>query len=213
MRSLLKALAHGLATVVVLPRIASFRFWAMVIGGDRALVGATQGLGRVPGLRGQYLRRAFLARAIARCDPSASICYGTIFSKRGAMIDENVYVGSRCHLGLVHLERDVLLADGVMIPSGGHVHGTDDPAVPIRDQEGRVQRVRVGAGTWIGSRVVVLADVGRNSVIGAGSVVAKPIPDNVVAAGVPARVIKAREPHDDAEIVALPAERAQARTS
>jgi acetyltransferase-like isoleucine patch superfamily enzyme len=37
-----------------------------------------------------------------------------------------------------------------------------------------------------------MADVGRNAVIGAGAVVTSPIPDNVVAAGVPARVIRDR---------------------
>jgi len=38
--------------------------------------------------------------------------------------------------------------------------------------------------------------VGRHSVIGAGSVVTKPIPDWVIAAGVPARVIRSRLPED-----------------
>jgi acetyltransferase-like isoleucine patch superfamily enzyme len=102
-------------------------------------------------------------------------------------------VGSRCHLGHVHLERDVLIADGVQIPSGGHIHGTADPNVPIRDQTGRIERVRVGVGSWVGSGCVILADVGRNCVIGAGSVVTRPIPDHVVAAGVPAKVLKQRD--------------------
>ena len=52
--------------------------------------------------------------------------------------------------------------------------------------------MRVGAGSWIGSAAVILADVGRNSVVGAGSVVTSPVPDNVIAAGVPARVIRER---------------------
>ena len=39
---------------------------------------------------------------------------------------------------------------------------------------------------------MILADIGRNSVVGAGSVVTSPIPDNVIAAGVPARVIRER---------------------
>jgi acetyltransferase-like isoleucine patch superfamily enzyme len=39
---------------------------------------------------------------------------------------------------------------------------------------------------------VVLADVGRHCVIGAGSVVTKPVPDYAVAVGVPARVVRYR---------------------
>ena len=84
------------------------------------------------------------------------------------------------------------MAAGVHIPSGARIHGIDDPAIPIREQEGALTLVRVGAGSWIGSAAVILADVGRNSVVGAGSVVTSPVPDNVIVAGVPARVIRER---------------------
>ena len=80
----------------------------------------------------------------------------------------------------------------VHIPSGGAIHGTDDVDVPIREQPGVRTLVRIGEGTWIGGAAVVMADVGRHCVIGAGSVVTKPIPDYSVAAGVPARVIRLR---------------------
>src|SRR5262249_16353467 len=194
MRDKLKACARALATVVVYPRIVAFRFWSAVLGADRALESATQALARIPGVRGQYLRSAFLRRAIARCDRTATVCFGTVLSKAGAAIEEHVYVGPGCQLGLVHLERDVLLGAGVHIPSGAHVHGTDDPDIAIRLQPGRRTRVRVGAGTWVGSAAVILADVGRHCVIGAGSVVTQPIPDHAMAAGVPARVIRSRAP-------------------
>ena len=192
MRDILKALATMLATVVVAPRIIAFRTAAAIVGKDRAIEASTQSLARVPGLRGQYLRRAFLPFVGVTCHPTATVCYGTTFSKPGSVLEENVYVGPGCHLGLVHLERDVLLAAGVHIPSGGRTHGTDDPSIPIREQAGNPTMVRVGAGSWIGSAAVVLADVGRNSVVGAGSVVTKPIPDDVIAAGVPARIVRSR---------------------
>jgi virginiamycin A acetyltransferase len=192
MRDLLKTLAMLAATIVVAPRIVAFRLAALMIGRDRALEGSTQSLARVPGLRGQYLRRAFLPFTGVSCARSATVCYGTVFSKIGAVLNENVYVGPGCHLGLVHLERDVLVAAGVHIPSGGRTHGTDDLNSPIREQEGTPTLVRVGAGSWIGSAAVILADVGRNSVIGAGSVVTRAVPDNVVAAGAPARIVRER---------------------
>ncbi len=96
-----------------------------MLGADRALEGSTQALAWLPGLLGVYLRRAFLCQALAHCDRSASVHFGTIFSQAGARLDANVYVGPRCHLGLVHLERDVLLAAGVHVPSGGDTHGTN----------------------------------------------------------------------------------------
>jgi acetyltransferase-like isoleucine patch superfamily enzyme len=91
----------------------------------------------------------------------------------------------------VHLQRDVLLAAGVHVPSGAHIHGSA-PDLPIRDQPLKRTAVRIGAGAWIGSAAVVMADVGKNSIIGAGAVVTRPIPDDVVAVGAPARVIKQR---------------------
>ena len=192
MRDALKGLVTTLATLVVVPRIICFHIAALLIGRDRALESATQSLSRVPGLRGQYLRRAFLPWAGVRCDPSATVCFGTTLSKPGAILERDVYVGPGCHLGLVHLERDVLLAAGVHVPSGAHIHGIDDPTIPIREQQGRPTMIRIGAGCWIGSAAVILADVGTNTVIGAGSVVTKPIPANVIAAGVPARVVRER---------------------
>ena len=40
---------------------------------------------------------------------------------------------------------------------------------------------------------VVMADVGDQTIVGAGAVVTTPLPDRVVAAGVPARVVKSRD--------------------
>lgn len=54
--------------------------------------------------------------------------------------------------------------------------------------------IRIGRGAWIGSRCTIIsgADVGEGSVIGAMSLVNKPVPPFVVAGGVPVRVIKPR---------------------
>jgi acetyltransferase-like isoleucine patch superfamily enzyme len=62
----------------------------------------------------------------------------------------------------------------------------------MREQEGQRTLVRIGRGAWVGSGALVMADVGANSVIGAGAVVTSPIPESVVAAGVPAKVVRAR---------------------
>ena len=192
MRDVLKSIARALAFVLVAPVLISYAVKSGVLGKDRALEGSSQLLSLAPGVLGQYLRQAFLARVLAYCAPTATVSFGTIFSKAGARIDDRAYVGPGCFLGLVHVEQDVLIGSGVHITSGRQTHGTGDVAKPIREQEGQPALVRVGAGAWIGSAAVVMADVGANSVIGAGSVVTKPIPDAVVAAGVPATVIRPR---------------------
>lgn len=194
MRNAIKALAHALATVLVVPALVSFSIRRLAMGSDRALEGSTEALALLPGVVGEYLRRAFLAQTLAGCDITATIRFGTVFSRTAARLEANVYVGPGCHLGWVHLERDVLLGAGVHVPSGPALHGTADPDRPIREQPGSPTVVRIGQGTWVGSAAVVLADVGRHSVIGAGAVVTRPLDDYVVAAGVPARVIRHRRP-------------------
>ena len=56
--------------------------------------------------------------------------------------------------------------------------------------------IKIEDGVWIGGGAILLPGVtiGRNSVIGAGSVVTRSIPENVVAVGNPCRVIKTIEP-------------------
>jgi acetyltransferase-like isoleucine patch superfamily enzyme len=188
----LKSLARALAILAVTPSLLSYAMRRPILGRDRALEGSAQALALVPGLAGEYLRRAFLSQVLDGCANSVTVQFGTLFSQAGARLDARVYVGPRCHLGLVHLEPDVLLAAGVHVPSGGATHGIADPDRPIRDQPGTRQLVRIGEGTWVGSAAVIMADVGRHCVIGAGSVVTRPIPDYSIAAGVPATVIRSR---------------------
>lgn len=188
-RDALKAAGRGLAAALIFPALVSYWVRAWVIGRDRALEGSTQALACLPGLSGQYLRRAFLGRALAACDPTATVEFGTIFSRAAARIDAHAYVGPRCHLGLVHIERGALLAAGVHVPSGARTHGTE-PGTPIREQPGQRRLVRIGAGAWVGSAAVVMADVGSDAVVGAGAVVVRRIPDGSVAVGVPARPLR-----------------------
>lgn len=195
MREALKGLARALAWLAVTPSVLSWRLRSLAIGPDRALEASTQAWAVMPGLGGQYLRRAFLSRTLRACAPDATIEFGTLFSSTKASIGERAYIGPRCHLGWVTIERDVLLAAGVHVPSGARTHGMTDPTVPMRDQPTLKTAVRIGAGSWVGSAAIVLADVGRDVVIGAGAVVTRAIPDRSIAGGVPARVLRSRDTH------------------
>ena len=193
LREPIKRIVRGIANLLVLPLLLVHWLKAPFLGKDRALEGSSEFLSLIPGLTGQYLRRAFLAWTIEHCHPSACICFGTVFSKAGARIDENAYIGGHCHIGLVHVERDVLIASGVHITSGAKMHGTEDLSKPIKEQQGVNTMVTIGKGAWIGSLAAVMADVGRDSIVGAGAVVTKAVPERVIVAGVPAVVIRSRE--------------------
>lgn len=72
------------------------------------MTSSTQSLSLVPGLLGQFVRRAFLWLVLEECATSVTVEFGTTFSKVDARLGENVYIGLYCSLGSVVLERDAL---------------------------------------------------------------------------------------------------------
>lgn len=93
--------------------------------------------------------------------------------------------------GVIVIEDDVMLGCGVHIYANNHRF--DDPNKPIIDQDYYPSKpVVLKKGCWIGANAIILPGVviGENSVVGAGSIVTKDIPDRVVAVGNPARVIR-----------------------
>ena len=72
-------------------------------------------------------------------------------------------------------------------------HFFKDPNLPIIDQ-GREKSspIILCKGCWIGANAIILpgVTVGKNSVVGAGSILTKSIPDKVIAAGNPCIVIR-----------------------
>lgn len=113
--------------------------------------------------------------------------------------DPVVTIGDRCLIGrgtgivghlCIEIGDDVWTGHHVYITDQNHAY--DDPDLPISRQVQPERPVRIGAGSWLGHGAVVLpgAQIGRNVVIGANSVVTGTIPDHSVAVGAPARVIR-----------------------
>ncbi len=91
--------------------------------------------------------------------------------------DTHIYIGSNTMIG-----------PNVTIATAGH------PILPeLREQAYQFNApVHIGKNCWLGAGVIVLPGVtiGDNSVIGAGSVVTKDIPENVIAVGNPCRILR-----------------------
>lgn len=192
MKSVAKAIGRGICRFLALPAYLYVRLQMPFLDADKAFHGGSQAVARIPGIIGEYVRREFYRLTLAGCSDDCCISYGTILSKRGARIGRGVYIGTGCTIGLVTLEDDVLIASNVDILSGSGQHRFEDPSLPVREQGGEFTRVTIGADTWIGNRVVVMADVGSQCVVGAGSVVTKPIPERSLAVGAPAKVVGTR---------------------
>ena len=92
---------------------------------------------------------------------------------------------------------EIIIEDDVLIGSSVHIylttHAYDNVNIPIYYQGFyKAKSVTLKSGCWIGANVVILPGVtiGKNSVVGAGAVVTKSIPDYCVAVGNPAKIIK-----------------------
>jgi acetyltransferase-like isoleucine patch superfamily enzyme len=110
-----------------------------------------------------------------------------------------IHIGDRARMNQASITavEHVSIGEGVDMARGvyisDHMHGFDDPRLPIRDQPlTRVAPVHIGAGAWLGQNVVVMPGVtiGEGAVVGANSVVTRDVPARSVAAGAPARVLR-----------------------
>src|SRR4051794_39779640 len=160
--------------------------------GDGWFAGCAELLSLVPGKPGIFMRRSFYRMTLDRCATDVHVGFGTVLAHPEAELHAGVYVGLRCTLGKVVLEQDVTVGSNVDILSGRRQHEFADIGRPIQDQGGRFSVVRVGRNTWVGNSAVVMTDVGPDCVIGAGSVVVKPIAAPSVAVGNPAAVVRIR---------------------
>ena len=115
-------------------------------------------------------------------------------------IGRNVVVRPGCKFfAVAHEQRqgDITIEDNVLIGSDVHIyvsnHRFDDTGRDIYFQgHNPPSPVRLSQGCWIGAGAIILpgVTVGRNAVVGAGSVVSRNVPDHCIAAGSPARVLR-----------------------
>lgn len=146
----------------------------------------------VPGFIGILLRRGFYFVAFENVALDASIGFGTLFAMRGSEIGPGTYIGPYCTIGLARIGRDVLIGSNVDLIGSPKLHSFDRTDVPIKKQGGSVEAVSIGDGTWLGNSTVILSHVGKECVVGAGSVVISPCDEWGVYVGNPARKIRDR---------------------
>lgn len=132
-----------------------------------------------------YLADAWLARA----DPAG-------FARRQGVVmngEVHIYGSSRTMFG----------SEPFLITLGDNVHicaevwfithdGSTLPSRKLRPTLEVAAPITVGDNSFIGCRAMILpgAHIGRNCIVGAGSVVTKPVPDGCVVAGNPAKVVR-----------------------
>jgi len=145
----------------------------------------------IPGYIGIGVRYILLKRLCVKCGKNIAIFPSVHFH-----IGNNLTVGS--HISIrehsyidgdsLNIGDNVMVAHGASIITGAHLYGD---GIVMRDTL-ETRHVEIGNNVWVGAgaRIIGSVSIGSNIVIGANAVVVKNIPDNTVAVGVPAKIIK-----------------------
>lgn len=115
-------------------------------------------------------------------------CYGQLTIGRDCWIGKNLKINGN---GIVQIGDCCDIAPEVTFQTGGHEIGSADR----RAGKGKKFTQRVGNGVWIGGRVTILGNtnIGASSVIAGCACVTKDVEANVLAGGIPAKMIRRLE--------------------
>lgn len=107
-------------------------------------------------------------------------------------IGRNVFINFDCvflDLGGITIEDDVLIAPKVSLLTEGH------PIDPSNRHALIPKPIHIKKNAWIGANATILQGVtiGENSIVAAGSIVSRDVPDNTIVGGIPAKIIKSIE--------------------
>lgn len=115
------------------------------------------------------------------------------------MRDITLQMGAHCSVnscaylqGEITIGNDVRIAPYVKIIAMNH--GYQEIDIPICQQNCTAQGIRIGNDVWIGSGAIILdgVEVGSHTIIAAGAVVTKDVPDYCIVGGIPAKIIRNR---------------------
>ncbi len=104
-------------------------------------------------------------------------------------VGKNVFINSGCHF---QDQGGITIGDGVLIGHNVVLATLNHDFSPKKRSTLHPAPIVIGENVWIGSNATIVPGVtiGNGSIIAAGAVVTKNVPENVVAGGVPAKIIK-----------------------
>lgn len=127
-------------------------------------------------------------------------CGKNVNIEHGARFDQDLQIGDNSGIGVNCVcEGQVSIGDNVMMGPEcillPHFHAFDRLDIPMCQQGFQEAKpIRIGNDVWIGTRVIIMPGVvvGDHSIIGAGAVVTKDVPEYAIVGGCPAKVIRMR---------------------
>jgi len=192
MKYVIKSFFKLLAFILVLPLYLLLNISELLLKTDQPFQFCSQLLSLVPGVPGNYLRQQFYRLSLKSCSDDCCIEFGTRLNQKSIEIGRRVYIGTNCCIGECRIDDDVLIGSNVDIISGKMQHNFDRLDLPIREQGGKLVKIVIGEDSWLGNSSIILANVGRKSIVAAGSVLVNDLEPFSIAGGNPAKVLKKR---------------------
>jgi acetyltransferase-like isoleucine patch superfamily enzyme len=120
---------------------------------------------------------------------SSDVCLllGSMIAHRKTVIGRRVLIGCYSIIGHAEIGDDVLISSRVSIVSGRYQHGHPEERAASSQVSTQYETIRVGGNSWIGEGALILAHVGKDCMIGAGSMLSREAPDKSTFIGNPAR--------------------------
>jgi acetyltransferase-like isoleucine patch superfamily enzyme len=185
MKELLKVLLNAISS-----RHASLHRFHLSIGARfrHKSIALSQKTGRY----GIYLRRNWYKQTLEKCGDNLIVGFGSYIVYPSVEIGNNCAIEENCVVSNCSMGDGVILAANVSIMSGAHHHPVDDLSLKFRDHVNPLSRVRLGDNIWVGTHAVIMSDIGSGAVVAAGAIVTKPVAENAIVAGSPAKLIRYR---------------------
>lgn len=186
MKELVKKLIYIICLIITAPLYLSY----MITRSRDLFAGQAQLLALVPGKLGSFLRVAYYCMTLERCSPGGFIGFGSFFAHPEVELGVGYYIGAYNIIGMAKIGDHATIASHISILSGKNQHGFKEIGKPIQEQPGEYKKLAIGQNCWIGNGAVIMADLGIQNVVAAGSVVIYDSGDYIVLGGNPAKPIK-----------------------
>ena len=190
-KTVIKRLFYICGWIATLPLIIITWLEAVLLGkqSERIYGMCKEMLATVPTFIGQYMRLAYYKSVCTHLDFDICMLFGSMIAHRDTVLRKGTIIGVYSIIGYADFGENVITGARVSVLSGKYQHGRPGDRSDGEHGPEEYTRITIKANSWIGEGSLILANVGRNCTIGAGSVLLKDAPDDTTFMGNPARKV------------------------
>jgi len=147
----------------------------------------------IPFLFGIIIREVFYKKTLKSCGDNVVIEFGVVFYYKNISVGDNVLISMQTTIHHCDIGSNVLIGGGCRLLSGSKQHNYARIDIPMSQQGGQIKKIKIGHDVWIGDNSVIMDDIEKGCIVGAGSIVTRKIDAYSICAGNPATIIGKRK--------------------